>query len=290
MPRMRTPAILTALTAFAAVAAVLGGCAPADESATPESSTAPVACQKDSLPTLSPGALTFATDQPAYQPWYIDDDPANGQGYESAVAYAVAEKLGYGRDDVRWVRVPFNAAIAPGPKTFDANLSEFSITEERTRAVDFSSPYFNVTQAFITLPSSPAAGITTVDGLRDVRLGAQVGTTSYDAARSVGGRAEIAVYNTNEDAKAALVSGQIDALALDLPTAFAVQGELPGSVIIGQLPPDPDKAEHFGIVLDKDSPLTRCVSEAVDQLGDDGVLFRLQKEWLAGPGVAPFLS
>ncbi|WP_422744677.1 ABC transporter substrate-binding protein [Mycobacterium sp. WMMD1722] len=286
---MRTPAILTAFAVPLAVAAVLGGCAPADESA-PDTSAAPVACQKDSLPTLTPGTLTFATDQPAYQPWYVDDDPANGQGYESAVAYAVAEKLGYRRDDVRWVRVPFNAAIAPGPKSFDANLSEFSITEEREQAVDFSSPYFNVTQAFVTLPSSPAAGVTTVAGLRDVRLGAQVGTTSYDAARGIGPSQQVAVYNTNEDAKAALVSGQIDALALDLPTAFAVQAELPGSVIVGQLPPDPDHAEHFGIVLDKGSPLTRCVSEAVDQLGDDGVLFRLQKQWLAGPGVAPFLS
>ncbi|MCK0172603.1 ABC transporter substrate-binding protein [Mycolicibacterium sp. F2034L] len=285
---MRRPSIMIVFP-FAAALAALSGCAPADEPAS-ESSAAPVACHKDSLPTLSPGTLTLATDQPAYAPWFVDDDPANGQGFESAVAYAVAEKLGYDRQDVRWVRVPFNAAIAPGPKTFDANLSEFSITEERKQAVDFSSPYFNVTQAFVTLPSSPAAGVTTVAGLRDVRLGAQVGTTSYDAARSIGGDREVAVYNTNEDAKAALVNGQIDALALDLPTAFAVQGELPDSVIIGQLPPDPDNAEHFGIVLDKGSPLTRCVSEAVDGLGDDGVLFRLQKEWLAGPGAAPFLS
>ncbi|MBO0680157.1 amino acid ABC transporter substrate-binding protein [Mycolicibacterium sp. S2-37] len=283
---MRTPAIVIP---FVAVLAALSGCAPTDRSA-PDSSAAPVACQKNSLPTLSPGTLTFGTDQPAYQPWYINDDPANGQGFESAVAYAVAERLGYGRADVRWVRVPFNAALAPGPKTFDANLSEFSITEERKQAVDFSSPYFNVTQAFITVPSSPAAGVTTVEGLRDVRLGAQLGTTSYDAARSIGGEQEVAVYRDNEDAKAALVGGQIDALTVDLPTSFAVQAEIPGSTIIGQLPPNPDKAEHFGIVLDKGSALTRCVSEAVDELGDDGVLFRLQKEWLAGPGAAPFLS
>jgi polar amino acid transport system substrate-binding protein len=283
---MRFTASVIALTA---VLAALSGCAPADESAS-QTSAAPVACQKDSLPTLTPGSLTFGTDQPAYPPWYIDDDPANGQGFESAVAYAVAERLGYAKNDVRWVRVPFNAAIAPGPKTFDANLSEFSITDGRKQAVDFSSPYFNVSQAFITLPSSPAAGVKTLEGLRGLRLGAQVGTTSYEAAKSVSGDREVAVYNSNEDAKAALVSGQIDALALDLPTSFAVQAELPGSVIIGQLPAQPDNAEQFGIVLDKDSPLTDCVSKAVDELGDDGTLFRLQKQWLAGPGVAPILS
>jgi polar amino acid transport system substrate-binding protein len=131
--------------------------------------------------------------------------------------------------------------------------------------------------------------VTTLDGLRDVRLGAQVGTTSYEAAEKVSGGSEVSVYNNNEDAKAALVSGQIDALALDLPTAFAVQMELADSKIIGQLPSEPGNAEQFGIVLDKGSALTACVSQAVDQLGDEGVLFRLQKEWLAGPGAAPFL-
>jgi polar amino acid transport system substrate-binding protein len=278
-----------ALVPAAAALVALSACAPADESA-PSPSAAPQNCEKGALPTLTAGALTFGTDQPAYQPWFINDDPANGQGFESAVAYAVADKLGYAKEDVRWVRVPFNAAIAPGPKTFDANLSEFSITDERKQAVDFSTPYFDVTQAFITVPSSPAASVTTLDGLREVRLGAQVGTTSYDAAKKVAGDNEVSVYNSNEDAKAALSNGQIDALALDLPTSFAVQAELPGSKIVGQLPAEAGQAEQFGIVLDKNSPLTACVSQAVDQLGAEGVLFRLQKEWLAGPGAAPFLT
>jgi polar amino acid transport system substrate-binding protein len=286
MPPMRKfPVVVT----LAAALAALSGCAPADESS-PQTSTARQACHKDSLPTLSSGVMTFGTDQPAYQPWFINDDPSNGQGFEAAVAYAVADKLGYGKQDVRWVRVPFNAAIAPGPKDFDASLSEFSITDERKQAVDFSSPYYNVTQAFITVPGSAAASVTDIEGLRNVRLGAQVGTTSYEAATGLGGSQEVSVYNSNDDAKAALSSGQIDALVLDLPTAFAVQFELPGSIIIGQLPPDPAKAEQFGIVLDKGSPLTDCVSKAVDELDDEGVLFRLQKEWLAGPGTAPFLS
>jgi polar amino acid transport system substrate-binding protein len=282
MPRIPALAALLAATLLAA-------CAPADESA-PASSAAPQSCSKDSLKTVTPGAITFAADQPAYQPWYIDDKPDNGQGFESAVAYAVAEQLGYTKGDVKWVRVPFNAAIAPGPKTFDAALEEFSITEDRKKAVDFSSPYYNVTQAFVTLPGSKGATVKDLAALKTLRLGAQVGTTSYEAANALAPSQPVSVYNSNDDAKAALSSGQIDALALDLPTAFAVQSELPGAIIIGQLPPDPAKAEQFGLVLDKGSPLTACVSQAVDKLGEQGVLFRLQKQWLAGPGAAPFLS
>ena len=260
-------------------------CAPAEDASSP---APPEACTKDSLTTLAKGSITFGTDQPAYPPWFIDDDPANGEGFESAVAYAVAGKLGYSKEDVKWVRVPFNAAIAPGPKTFDANLNEFSITDERKQAVDFSSPYFDVTQAVVTVKSSPASEVKTLDGLKGLKLGAQVGTTSYTAAKAVD--PNVAVFNNNDDAKAALSNGQIDALVLDLPTAFAVQAELTDGVIVGQLPAGSEQAEQFGIVLDKGSPLTACVSKAVDELGDNGDLFRLQKEWLAGAGNAPVLS
>ena len=285
MPRMRNiPGVVGLLAAVSLLTAT--ACAPADDTATP--SAAPDSCSKDALPTLTKGKLTFGTDQPAYPPWFVDDDPANGKGFESAVAYAVADKLGYGKDDVVWVRVPFNAAIAPGPKTFDANLNEFSITDERKQAVDFSSPYFDVTQALVTVKTSPAAAVTSLDGLTGLKLGAQVGTTSYTAAKAIDGG--VAVFNNNDDAKAALSNGQIDALVLDLPTAFAVQAELTDGVIVGQLPPSDEQAEQFGIVLDKGSPLTACVSKAVDELGDESVLFKLQKEWLAGAGNAPVLS
>jgi polar amino acid transport system substrate-binding protein len=287
MPRMRNiPAALALLAGVGLLAAT--ACAPADETATSSAPAAPATCSKDALPTLTKGKLTFGTDQPAYSPWFIDDDPANGKGFESAVAYAVADKLGYGKDDVTWVRVPFNAAIAPGPKTFDANLNEFSITEERKQAVDFSSPYFDVTQALVTITGSPAAQVKDLAGLKGLKLGAQVGTTSYTAAKDID--PNVAVFNNNDDAKAALTNGQIDALVLDLPTAFAVQAELTGGLIVGQLPPTPGTPEQFGIVLDKGSPLTACVSKAVDDLGSDSVLFKLQKEWLAGAGNAPVLS
>lgn len=274
--------------------AVLGlaaatACAPTDEKPA-ASSASPAAdqCTKDSLSTLTKGTITFGTDQPAYQPWFVDDDPANGKGFESAVAYAVADKLGYAKENVKWVRVPFNAAIAPGPKTFDANLNEFSITDERKQAVDFSSPYFNVTQAVVTVGSSRAAGVKDLAGLKGLKLGAQVGTTSYTAAKAID--PDVAVFNNNDDAKAALSNGQIDALVLDLPTAFEVQSELTGGVIVGQLPAGTDKPEQFGIVLDKNSPLTACVSKAVDDLGNASELFKLQKTWLAGAGGAPELK
>ena len=285
MPPMRSVFCLVSVLAVIGLATG-SACAPADNTS---SGPAPAEqCSKDSLTTLSKGTITFGTDQPAYPPWFIDDDPANGKGFESAVAYAVADKLGYAKQDVKWVRVPFNAAIAPGPKTFDANLNEFSITEERKQAVDFSSPYFDVTQAVVTVKSSPAAQVKTLDGLKGIKLGAQVGTTSYTAAKAL--NPAVAVFNNNDDAKAALTNGQIDAVVLDLPTAFEVQSELTDGVIVGQLPAGTEKAEQFGIVLDRGSPLTACVSKAVDELSNAGELANLQKEWLTGAGSAPMLS
>src|SRR5690349_5931508 len=242
------------------------------------------------LATLYPGIFTFGTDQPVYPPWYMGDNPASGEGFEAALAYAVAAKMNYTRDDVRWVRVPFNAALAPGSKTFDANLSEFSITQQRRAAVDFSSPYFDVTQAVVTVKSSPAARVRSVRDLKKLRLGVQVGTTSYSAAASVNGDVPVEVYNTNVDAKMALTTGQIDALVADLPTAFAVANELRDGQMVGQLPSVSGDVEQFGLVLDKGSALTRCVSWAVDALRADGTLDRLKQRWLTDAGKAPVLT
>jgi polar amino acid transport system substrate-binding protein len=273
--------------AAAAVLAATTACAPISNKT---STGLPDKCTKDALGTQYPGIFTFGTDQPVYPPWYMGDNPASGEGFEAAVAYAVAGKMNYARDDVRWVRVPFNAALAPGPKTFDANLSEFSITEQRKAAVDFSSPYFDVTQAVVTVKSSPAAGVKTVHQLKKLRLGAQVGTTSYTAATGVNGDVPVEVYNTNGDAKMALGNGEIDALVADLPTAFSVANELRNGLMVGQLPSASGDVEQFGIVLDKGSPLTRCVSWAVDTLRDDGTLARLEHEWLTDAGKAPVLT
>jgi polar amino acid transport system substrate-binding protein len=265
---------------------VLISCAPAAEQ---PAAAGRSQCKRDSLDTLYKGVFTYGTDQPVYPPWYMGDNPENGEGFESAVAYAVADRLGYPREEVRWVRVPFNAALAPGTKEFDASLSEFSITDQRKAAVDFSTPYFEVTQAVVTVKSSPAARARNINALKPLRLGVQVGTTSYTAATSVGGVNTVAVYNTNGDAKMALSSGEIDALVADLPTAFSVANELRDGIIVGQLPALTDDVEQFGIILNKDSPLTRCVSSAVDALRDDGTLAALQNTWLAEAGNAPVL-
>jgi polar amino acid transport system substrate-binding protein len=272
----------------AAVLLLAAGCAPADPA---PPAAAGGGCEPGALPTLTAGTLTVGTDQPVYPPWYIDDDPTSGQGFESAVAYAVAERLGYPRDAVEWVRVPFNAAISPGPKTYDLNLTEFSITDERRQAVDFSAPYYDVAQAVITVETSTVAGATTVAELQGARLGAQVGTTSYDAAvEQIAPTTGVAVFNTNDDAKLALQNGQVDALVVDLPTAFFItSAELDGGVIVGQLPAGGGTPEQFGAVLDKDSPLTPCVSEAVEGLRADGTLDAIEQEWLASAGAAPEL-
>jgi polar amino acid transport system substrate-binding protein len=258
----------------------------------PEAETPSAECSPETLETLAPGTLTIATDEPVFEPWFVDNDPANGQGFEGQIAAAVAEELGFTPDQVEWVRVPFNAAIQPGPKNFDFDINEFSITDERRQAVDFSSPYYDVTQAVIAMENSPAAGATSLADLADVRIGAQVGTTSLAAIEDViQPSVEPSVYNTNDDAKAALAAGQIDALVLDLPTAFFVTAaEIEGSTLVGQLPQGEGEVEQFGLVLDKDSPLTECVSAAVDSLSATGVLEDAEETWLTQSAGAPVLE
>ncbi|MGN6245796.1 MAG: ABC transporter substrate-binding protein [Motilibacteraceae bacterium] len=287
---------------------LLGACAPADSgttasggssssasasgSASASASATADACAKDSLKTLAPGKFTFATDQPVYEPWFVDNKPENGKGFEGAVAAAVAKQLGYSADEVVWTRVPFNAAIAPGPKKFDADINEFSITDERKKAVDFSSPYYDVTQAVIALGKSKAAGATDIAGLKGLKIGAQVGTTSYDAIiKQIQPSSKPAVFNTNDDAVKALQNGQIDALVTDLPTAFYVTAaQVEGSKIVGQLPAGGGTPEQFGMVLDKGSALTECVSKAVDAIKADGTLDAITKQWLTADAGAPVLK
>jgi polar amino acid transport system substrate-binding protein len=284
---------LPALSGAALILAALAACAPADETPSAGSSPSPSesACPPGGLDTKTAGKLTIGTDNPAYEPWFSDNKPANGKGFESAVAYQVAQRLGYPAANVVWTQVPFNNAIAPGPKTFDMDINQFSITDERKQAVDFSSPYYLVRQTVITIKRSRIDGATTIAALREAKLGAQVGTTSYKAITDlIKPTTKPQVFNTNDDAKKALQNGTIDGLVVDLPTAFYMTAaELDGGKIVGQLP-QVGVPEQFGIVLDKGSPLTRCVSRAVDQLRQDGTLAVLEKTWLAGTGGAPELS
>jgi polar amino acid transport system substrate-binding protein len=286
------------LAALATAALALTACAPQDEeSGAPAatSSTAEAAaedCSPENLETLEPDTLTIATDEPAYEPWVVGDDPESGQGFEAAVAYAVAEQLGYGKDQVTWTRVPFNAAIQPGARPFDFDINQFSITEERKQAVDFSSPYYTVSQAVITTAGSAADGATSLADLKDLTIGAQVATTSLDALEQViAPSSDPVVFNSNDDAKLALENGQVDAIVVDLPTAFFITAaELEDGVIVGQLETGDEGGDQFGLLLEKDSPLTDCVSQAVDALREDGTLDDLEQEWLADVADAPVLS
>ena len=241
---------------------------------------------------VAEGKLTIATGEPAYFPWVLDDAPESGEGFEAAVAYAVADELGFAADDVVWVRSTFEQAIAPGPKDFDVNLQQFSITDEREQNVDFSSPYYETTQVVITVDSSPAASATSIADLKDLLVGAQTGTTSFDAVEEViAPTAGAQVFNTNDDAKLALQSGTVDAIVVDLPTAFYLTGvELDGGKIIGQLPATAGGGDAFGLVLAKGSPLTADVTAAVDALRERGTLDELAAEWLGGEGGAPVLE
>lgn len=284
---MRRMRIVKKLGVLLAALATMTACAPTAE---PYSSASLQTCHKDRLATLYKGIFTFGTDRPVYPPWYMGDNPANGEGFESALAYTIANRLGYAATDVRWVRVPFGEAIAAGAKSFDANLNQFSITEQRRAAVDFSTPYFDVNQAVVTVKGSPAADVRNLDDLKTLRLGAQVASTSHTAALAVGGTKAVEVYNTNGDAKLALSDGEIDALIADLPTAFAVVGELRDGMMVGRLPAGDQAPEQFGLVLAKRSGLTACISSVVDSLRDDGTLAQLRSQWLAEAVKAPQLA
>lgn len=282
---------VVAATAFAAACTSNDNTAKTATSATPKASASADACAKGSLQTSTPGTLTIATDKPVYEPWFVDDTPENGKGFEGAVAKAVAEKLGFSQSEVTWTRVPFNSVFKPTPKNWDFDINEFSITEQRKNAVDFSSPYYDVTQAVVTTKGSKADGVTTVAGLKGLTLGAQVGTTSLDAINTVvAPDSQPRVYNSNNDVVKALENGQIDALVTDLPTAFYMAAaQLDKGTIVGQLPPSGGTPEQFGLVLDKGSPLTACVSKAVDALRSDGTLQQLVDQWLSQGG-APVLT
>ena len=205
----------------------------------------------------------------------------------------MAEQLGFAADDVVWVRTGFEEAIAPGPKDFDVNLQQFSITDERKESVDFSSPYYETTQVVVTTASSPAADASSIADLKDLLIGAQTGTTSFTTIEDVIQPTQGAqAFNTNDDAKLALENGLVDAIVVDLPTAFYISGvELTDGVLVGQLPtPEGATGDQFGFVLAKDSPLTEEVTAAVDALREDGTLDELAAEWLGGEGQAPVLE
>lgn len=250
---------------------------------------ASASCEKADLATVTSGKLTIATGEPAYYPWVIDDKPETGEGFEGAVAYAVAKQLGFNNDEVVWVRTTFDGAVTPGEKNFDFNLQQFSITEDRAKVVDFSSPYYTAPQAIVSYKGSKIAGKTSIADLKNAKLGAAVGTTSLDAIENQIG-AKPQVFNDNAAGVTALKNGQIDGLVVDLPTAFYLSGvEVKDGLIVGQLPSS-GAGDQFGLLLSKGNKLTPCVSAAVDAITADGTLAAITDKWLATDAGAPVLK
>ncbi|WNM25039.1 ABC transporter substrate-binding protein [Demequina capsici] len=280
------------VVALAASTLALAGCSTstdADSSAS-ASPSGDATATSTALQTYTEGKLTIATGEPAYEPWVLNDDPASGEGFEAAVAYAVADQLGFAPEDVVWVRTTFDSAIAPGAKDWDLNIQQFSITDERKQAVDFSSPYYTATQAVVSVEGNKYADATTVADLDGAVVGVAVGTTSYDVAVAALGEGNVSVFNTQADVTAALTAGQIDAYVTDLPSAlYQAAVELDGGVVVGQFA-DATGGDQFGFVLPKDSALTEPVTAAVDALTADGTLASLETEWLSDAIDVPVLN
>jgi polar amino acid transport system substrate-binding protein len=269
--------------------------------AAPAGSVATVSCAKDSLQLVNAGKLTVGTDNPAYPPWFGGgtpkgskwkiNDPSTGKGFESAVAYAVAKQLGFTRDEVQWSYVPFNKSYAPGKKSFDFDINEISFTQARAKVVTFSASYYDVNQALVVVKGTKIASVRSTGGLKPFKLGAQIGTTSYDyIVKSIKPAQKPLVFDTNDLAVQSLKNKQIDGLVVDLPTAFYVTAvQVPNSKILGQFPTAPG-GEHFGMVFAKGNTLAACVNRALVKLKANGTLKKIQQQWLAKATGAPILK
>jgi polar amino acid transport system substrate-binding protein len=294
---VRKPILLLVLF----VCLIAAGCGGEDDDgAAGDTTTAAMeaSCEKDSLDLVTPGQLTIGTDNPAFPPWFEGTkafepwDPTTAptkKGYEAEIAYGIARELEFTDDEVKWTVVPFNQSFRPGPKKFDFDINQISHKPERANAVDFSESYYDVEQAIVGLESNPIATAKSVADLKDRKLGAQLGTTSLEAINeTIEPTREPSVYDTNNDVVSALKAKQIDGAAVDFPTAlFMAAVQLEGGKVVGRLPAV-EGGEYFGVVLEKDSPLTECVNEAIAALHDDGTIERLEQKWLGGS--APVLE
>jgi polar amino acid transport system substrate-binding protein len=289
----RLTSILLSLFALIALAA-FAGCGDDDDDSSDSDTTAAAVdlsdCTPDTLETTKDGVLTVGTDSPAFEPYFADDDPTNGQGFESAVAYAVADRLGFERSAVEWTVVPFNASYAPGPKDFDFDVNQISITPERAKQVDFSSPYYESKQGIVVLKDSDAADAASIDDLKGLNIGVQIGTTSLAAVEEViEPDNDPQVFDTSNDVVTALKQGKVDAVVVDVPTGFFLTAtEIPEATLSGQFAAP--GGDQWGALLEKDSPLTDCVSAAIDDLRDSGELAEIEQEWISDKVNAPVLE
>jgi polar amino acid transport system substrate-binding protein len=276
---------------MAVLLAVMAGCGSSDSSDSSTSTSASAEnCTPAKLDTQAAGKLTVATDKPAYPPYFEDNDPTNGKGFESAVAYAIADQLGYDSSDVEWTVEPFNASYAPGPKDFDFDVNQISITPKRAEQVDFSSPYYTADQAVVALKDSDAASATSLADLADAKIGVQIGTTSLDAVNaSIQPSTDPQVFDTSNDVVSALKNGQVDVVVVDVPTAFYLTAvQVPEATVVGQF--SAPGGDQWGALLEKDSPLTPCVSQAIEELDSSGKLPAIEKKWMSDATDAPVLK
>lgn len=282
--------ICTTLVLALALGLLAVGCGGGDDDSNASTAAAADSCEPGQLATRKDGVLTIATDKPAYPPYFENDDPTNGKGFESAVAYAIGKQLGYPAASVEWTVEPFNSSYAPGPKNFDFDVNQISITPAREKAVDFSAPYYTANQAVLALKDSDAAQATTIEELQDVQFGVQIGTTSLSATEEViDPSSKPQVFNNSTDVVTALKNGQIDAIVVDLPTALYLSAvEVPEATVAGQFS-DP-AGDKWGALLAKDSPLTSCVSAAVEELEASGELEALTDKWMSQAAGAPVLE
>ena len=287
------------LVALAAAATATAGCG-ATSHTPAATSTSAASCAKSQLTLVKPGRLTVGTDNPAYPPWYAGgtkssfwkiNDPSTGKGFESATAYAVAKQLGFSPSAVHWTYVPFTRSFAPGKKPFDFDINQISYTPERAKVVTFSKSYYDVNQAIVVLKGTKIASADSIAGLRPFKLGAQIGTTSYNFITStIKPTTQPAVYPQNAGAVQALKNKQIAGLVVDLPTAFYVSAaQVPNSEVLGQFNSG-GGAGYFGIVFAKGNPLAACVDQALAKLRANGTLTQIQQKWLAKATGAPVLK
>jgi polar amino acid transport system substrate-binding protein len=277
------------LTFLLLAALFMFGCGSSSDDSSSSTSAGAAGCKKGQLATEKQGVLTVATDKPAYPPYFEDNDPTNGEGFESAVAYAIAKQLGYPPAKVEWTVEPFNSSYAPGPKDFDFDVNQISITPPREKAVDFSAPYYTANQAVVALKDSDAADAKTLADLQDAQLGVQIATTSLEAAEEeIEPSSKPEVFNSSNDVVTALKNEQIDAVVVDLPTALYLTAvQVPQATVVGQF--SAPGGDEWGALLERESALTSCISEAVEALKSSGELEKITQRWMSKAAGAPEL-
>lgn len=270
---VRAAAVAIALTGLATSALAAGSCAAGK--------------------TITEGTLTIATGEPAYFPWVIDNKPESGKGFEAAVAMEVASRLGFPADKVTWVRTTFDQAIQPGPKNYDFNLQQYSITDERAKVIDFSNSYYKPAQAVLTAkPVVEAGAKPTVESLKALHWGAVEGTTQPVLIKKlVDPSQQLLMYNDVADSVEALKARQIDAVLMDLPSAlYTAAVVLPDGVVLGQFEHSTDESQGIGMVFEKGNTLRDCVNEALAAMEADGKLKAIEAEWLQTATGAPLIK